>query len=538
MNKPTGFSLDPMWRQACGLLILIFAAGCATLPPGHDFPKTSSTAFDHPEDTRLGRQFAAAVQTHEGNSGYRMLQAGIEGFATRVQMLGAAEHTADLQYYIFREDQTGQLLTDAVLRAADRGVRVRILIDDAEKVDGDERIAALDAHPNIEIRVFNPFAYRGTATIFRAVEFTLEKGRLDYRMHNKLFLIDNAIGLVGGRNIGDQYFQIDPESQFGDDDIFAAGPIVKELSTVFDEFWNCSLAIPVEALDGKQPATVLENFRRTLAEHRREKRADGADYEKRVLTGEPLAGLLAGKAPLVWSKAQLVYDSPEKRRVVKGQAAGLLINDPVAAAAGAVEKELLVVSPFFVPGKQGMDLFDQLRARNVAVRVLTNSLEATPEIAAQSGYMHYRIPLLEEGVQLYEIRALLANTRGSGETQAIAQFGNYALHAKLFVFDRRSVFVGSMNFDQRSMQLNTEIGLLIDSPELAQQTAARFEAMTQPTASYAVQLRKGEGGEGEHLVWRTVENGKAIEYQREPARDARQRLEVRLLSLLPLDKEL
>jgi putative cardiolipin synthase len=185
-----------------------------------------------------------------------------------------------------------------------------------------------------------------------------------------------------------------------------------------------------------------------------------------------------------------------------------------------------------------MDLFSQLRSRDVVVRVLTNSLEATPEIAAQSGYMHYRIPLLEDGVQLYEIRALLASTKGSGETRAIAQYGNYALHAKLFVFDRRRVFVGSMNFDQRSMQLNTEIGLLIDSPELAQQTAARFEAMTQLAESYTVLLRKAKDGDREHLVWRTAQDGKTVEYAREPARDARQRLEVRLLSLLPLDKEL
>jgi putative cardiolipin synthase len=185
-----------------------------------------------------------------------------------------------------------------------------------------------------------------------------------------------------------------------------------------------------------------------------------------------------------------------------------------------------------------MQLLTALRQRKVRVRVLTNSLEATPELVAHSGYMHYRVPLLEQGVELYEVRSLLGDARGSGQTSRMAQYGNYALHAKLFVFDRRKVFIGSMNFDQRSMRLNTEIGLIIDSPELAQQTATRFEYMVQPANSYALALRPGGGAGAPRLLWRTQEGTQAVEYDTEPARDDSQRTRAQLLSLLPLDKEL
>src|SRR5471032_2561613 len=311
-------------------LLAAFLGGCATLPPGSSFPKTPSSAYAQPEETRFGRQFADAAREHGGNSGFRMLAVGVDGFLTRVQMVNAAERTIDLQYFIFRADETGRLLTDAVLRAADRGVRVRVLIDDGDTIAGDEQLVALDAHPQIEVRIFNPFAYRGHFVLFRALEFTFSAARLDYRMHNKLMDVDNSIALIGGRNIGDQYFQVDPKSQFADDDVFAAGPIVKELSATFDEFWNCAIAIPVEALaKGKTSDAALAEYRKVLTEHREEKKADGSDYASRVGTGEPLAGMLSGKLPLVWAHAHLVYDSPDKKHVDKDGMVGRLMQRPV-----------------------------------------------------------------------------------------------------------------------------------------------------------------------------------------------------------------
>ncbi len=522
------------------ILVAAFAGGCASLPPGSGYPRTASSALATPEETRFGKQFAIAAREHPGTSAFRLLTAGVDGFLTRVQMVNSAERTLDLQYFIFRADETGKLLTEAVLRAADRGVRVRILFDDGETVAGDGQIAALDAHPHIEVRVYNPFAYRGSSVFQRGLEFALNSSRLDYRMHNKLMVVDNSLALVGGRNVGDQYFQIDPESQMADDDVFAAGPIVNRLSGTFDEFWNCAIAIPVRALTGAMTSDeALAKYRKVLTEHREQVKEDGTDYASRIAKGEPLAGILAGRLPLVWAHAQLVYDSPDKKKVEKGEMVGRLMHKPVAAAVTAVQSELLMITPYLIPGPEGMEIFSDLRKRNVTVRVLTSSLEASTVLLAQAGYMqHYRLPLLEMGVGIYEIRSLLGNTRGSGETAKISRFGNYSLHAKLFVFDRQRLFVGSMNFDQRSMHLNTEIGLIIDSPALAQQAAARFEAMASPPNSYELILSKPGTGKSPLLAWRTQENGAMIDYDREPARSNGQRLKVKLFSIVAVDNEL
>jgi putative cardiolipin synthase len=528
-------------RLRLSLAILFVAAlgGCAALPPGSDYEKKASSALAHPETTRLGRQFEDASHAHGGNSGFRIIPVGADGFLMRMQMIHAAERTLDLQYFIFRGDDTGRLLTDAVLHAADRGVRVRVLVDDGETMAGDEQINALEAHHSIEIRIFNPFAYRGHSQWLRGAEYLFNASRLDYRMHNKLLVVDNAMALLGGRNIGDQYFQIDPDSQFADDDMFAAGPIARQISSTFDEFWNSALAIPAEALSGgKSSHAALTEHRKALHEEVRQAKAEGVDYVKRVAVGEPFDGILSGRMPLVWAHAHLIYDSPDKKTVEKGTMVGRLMHRAVAKAAEAVQSELLMVTPYLIPGKEGMKMFQDLRQRQVRVRILTSSLESATVLLAQSGYMHYRVPLLEQGVELYEIRSLLGNTRGSGETKAISRHGNYSLHAKLFVFDRKRLFIGSMNFDQRSMHLNTEIGLIIDSPELAQQVARRFEAMVQPVNSYRLALRPNVETGAPGLLWRTREGGKAVDYDTEPARSDWQLIKVHALSLLPLDDEL
>jgi putative cardiolipin synthase len=530
-------------RFARVTLVAALLGGCATLPPGADFPKIESVALDHPENTSLGGKFASASREHGGTSAFRIITVGVDGFLTRVQMIDGAERTLDLQYFIFRGDETGRLLTDALLRAADRGVRVRVLIDDGDTIAGDEQIIALNAHAAIEIRIFNPFAYRGHGKLQRTGELLFNASRLDYRMHNKLLVADNAVALIGGRNIGNQYFQMDPESQFADDDVFVAGPIVRQLSATFDEYWNSRLAIPAEALGRKQQtAAALADHREQASVRPRQSlqalKTGGIDYVKRIATSEPYAGIISGQLPLVWAHAQVVCDSPDKKHVENGALTGRLMTQPVGDAARAVQSELLMVTPFFIPADEEVQLLKDLRQRHVRVRILTNSLESTPELAAQSGYLHYRVPLLEDGMELYEVRSLLGNARGSGQTAKLSRYGNYALHAKLFVFDRRRVFIGSMNFDQRSKRINTEIGLIIDSPELAQQTVTRFDRMVRPDNAYALSWREAVGGAPAHLVWDTREDGKDVEYTQEPARSAWQRFDLRFLSWLPLDHEL
>lgn len=529
----------PLFRVACALLIGAMMVACSTLPPGHDYPRIDSRALAHPEHTSLGEMVELAAGQNPGKSGFRLLSFGVDAYLTRMQMIHAAERSLDLQYSIFRGDDTGRLMTQAALRAADRGVRVRILMDDGERITGDDQISPLTAHRSIEIRFYNPFAYRGTSHFLRGIEYIFNQSRLDYRMHNKLMVVDNAVALIGGRNIGDQYFQIDADEQYADNDVFVVGPIVKGLSASFDEFWNHPLSIPKEAL------SASKSSRRALTEHRQltideppQADADGTDLIGRVNSGEPFAGMISGRLPLVWAPAKIISDSPDKKSVTDGSMVGRLMHRPVANATLDAQSEVLMITPYLIPGDEGLELFRDLRRRGVRVRILTNSLTSSTIVLAHSGYIGYRVPLLEEGVELFEIRAELGNTRGSGQTAAMSRHGTYSLHAKVFVFDRQRIFVGSMNFDQRSMHLNTEIGLLIDSPELARELARRFEAMVQPANAYQVLLQPGNSENGQHLIWRTLEDDRMVDLLEEPARSTEQTSLVRILSLLPLDSKL
>jgi len=525
----------------CALAWLLGA--CAGNPAGAEYPRSPSVALEHPEGTHLGGEFDRAAQAHGGASGFRLITGGVDGFLARAQMIDAAEQTLDLQYYIFRGDETGRLLTDALLRAADRGVRVRVLVDDGDTVAGDEQLFALNGHRAIEIRIFNPFTYRGHSTLRRGIEFLFNASRLNYRMHNKLLVVDNSLALVGGRNVGNQYFQMDPDSQFADDDVVAAGPIVRQLSATFDEYWNSRFAIPVAALQRKaaahaEMAAHRERARSHPAELVQPSATGGGDYVTRIATGEPYAGLISGRLPLTWADAQVVCDSPDKKRVVEGQAAGELMTHAVLDAASRVQSELLMITPYFVPTAGELQVLTNLRQRGVPVRVLTNSLGSTVDVLAQAGYMHYRKPLVKQGVELHEVRAQLGNAKGSGQTTRLSRYGHYGLHAKVLVFDRNSVFIGSMNFDQRSRRLNTEIGLIIESQQLAIQSATRFDAMTQLANSYLLALRQDSANDTPTIVWRTDEHGAPVEYTREPSPTAWRRVEAHLLSLLPVAREL
>ena len=528
------------WVYSLALLAALgVGGGCAGLPPGAHFPKADSIALEHPEATPLGAQFAAAAQAHAGQSAFRLVPVGVDGFLLRAQMIDAAQKTLDMQYYIFKADETGKLLMEAMLRAADRGVRVRLLVDDLDNLGQDSQVEALDAHPNIEVRLFNPLRYRGKVKAIRGAEMLLWSPRVDHRMHNKLMVIDNSIALVGGRNIGDEYFQVDPDGQQGDFETFAGGPIVPELSKSFDVFWKSVMAIPAQALfEGESRPEALADFRQELREHRQEKREDGSDYYTRIATGEPLRGTLNGRIPLVWATASVEYDSPEKKAVDAGEKGGRLLRHAIGRAARETQEDLRMISAYFIPGEEGMRMFDKLRERGVEIHLLTNSLAANPERTAQSGYMHYRERLLTDGVDLHEIRPDPESTRGTAQSAKMSSYGNFGLHTKLYIFDRKKIFIGSMNFDQRSLHLNTELGLMIESPELASQGARLFDALTQPANSYHVTLEK-DGKDGTpHLAWHTEEDKQPVTLVREPAKDDWQRMSVEMLSLLHFDSEL
>jgi cardiolipin synthase C len=512
--------------------LALLAAGCATLPPGADLPKSVSHALAEPEKTALGRQFAGTERKHPGLSGFRLLPVGIDSFLLRMEMARAAQRTLDVQSFVLQDDRTGKLLLEALLQAADRGVRVRILLDDYGLVGRDAELGALAQDRNVEVRIFNPFAYRGSLEFLHKAELIANLPRLNYRMHNKLFIADNELGVVGGRNIGDAYFQTSPEFEFGDYDVIAAGPIVKRVSESFDAYWNSDLAIPIQALAGPIPPDALAVYRRTLAAHR--EALAGEAYMPSLAANRPLAGILAAPSSLTWASAEVIYDSPEKSRVENGEQSGYLLRKRLGEVARETRSELIIVSPYLVPGPKALEFFRTLHERHVRVRILTNSLASTDQPVVHSGYQKTRVPLLEAGVELYEVRPWLGQPVVHGDSLKSPSAGPYALHAKVFVFDRKRLFIGSMNLDPRSLRVNTEVGLIIDSPELAREVARRFGEIAQPANSYVVALDGSGPGGAPSLVWRTLENGKPQEYRTEPGAAPGRRIEADALSLLPL----
>ena len=521
--------------SCCALLL----CACTSLP-GRDYPRKPSPLAAQAPNPELVQPFRAAARAHGTESGFRLYSVGIDGLLLRLELIEAAHSSLDLQYYIFHGDESGKLITEALSRAATRGVRVRILVDDVETVRGDEQLYGLAGAPNVEVRIFNPWRYRGHNSLARGLEYLFGHSRLDFRMHNKLLIADGAVAVFGGRNIGDQYFQVDPAWQFADDDVLTAGPAVQDLAVSFEEFWESQLAIPVQALlpakatDAAAAQALAERV--TVPE-----KAAAADpnYPQKLAAKEPLASVLAGRAPLDWARAEVAVDNPYKGQQSQTQVhISNLLFGPVAAAIDNTRTEFSMVTPYLVPSPHEMRLLEDLRARGRTVRILTSSLEAESSSVAQAGYMHYRKRLVESGVQLYEIRARPENPRGTGQSEKMSRYGNYSLHAKLLVFDRSAMFVGSMNYDQRSRRLNTEDGVIIHSVPLSEQTAQRFDLLTQPENAYAVSLQEQVPGDKPELTWSTVKSGERVTLHSEPARSAWQKFEVHFLELFPIDREL
>jgi cardiolipin synthase C len=517
--------LSALWTLSL-LALSLFLHGCAQAPT-RPLDLAPSHALTNPLDTNWGRRFARNDDRSQSLSGFYVLQAGVDGLAARIQIIRGAERTLDLQYFILRGDATGSLIREELRIAADRGVRVRLLVDDGDTAAGDEKILELDGYHDMQVRVFNPFSYRGHNRILRNLDFVFHKQRLDYRMHNKLLVADNAVALVGGRNIGDQYFQVDPVSQFADVDLFTVGADVRALSGSFDEFWNSDVAVPAALLTRRGKSGTDSTRPAALA----------PDYIARIESGQPLSRMLSESATLTWAGGKVLYDSPEKRLVERQRSRGRLMSNAVEKEIEESTSDVVIVSPYFVPTEHELELLQSARSRRVMVRILTNSLETNPQLAAHSGYAKVRVPLLRSGVSIYETRAKLDSVAGSGESRRIARYGTYALHAKMYVFDGRRVFLGSWNYDQRSLRINTEIGILIDSPPVAGEILHRFEEMVSPKEAYHVVLDSTDTNTP-RLVWNTELDQKQQVLKAEPSRGWWQRLEARLLALLPIDAEL
>ncbi len=470
-------------------------------------------------DTRLGRAVDSLVAAHPTRSGIVPLADGRDAFAARALLAAAADRTLDIQYYIWHADMSGMLLFEAVRQAAGRGVRVRLLLDDNDTAGMDTILAALDSHPNIEVRLFNPFARRR----WRYLDYLTDFSRLNRRMHNKSFTADNQVTIIGGRNVGDEYFGAGQGPLFVDLDVMAIGPVVNDVSTDFDRYWASASSYPAASVLAPASSAGLAHVTDSAAHLERDPAA--VAYVQALARQPFVRDLLSRTLDFEWAATKMVSDDPAKG--LGRAASGGLLTDRLRQAIGGPTSELELVSPYFVPGSEGVDAFATMAGRGVKVTVLTNSLEATDVAPVHAGYAKRRKPLLEAGVKLFEMKreASGASTRARGLTGSSGS----SLHAKTFSVDRSRVFVGSFNFDPRSERLNTEMGFVIDSPELARRIADNF-AKEIPERSYEVRLSTSR-----KLRWVERSNSGEIVHDVEPGTTFLERAMVAVLSVLPID---
>ncbi|MDM0104035.1 phospholipase D family protein [Variovorax sp. J22R24] len=515
-------------RALVAFLLGLLISGCASLP-GH-VERIESTALSNTDETRLAKAVRPGTSAHPGKSGIHPLPVAEDAFAARIVLTQLADRSLDLQYYIWHGDTTGQLLWEAIWKAAERGVRVRLLLDDANTGGLDPTLAALDAHPNIEIRLFNPFANRG----FRAGDFATDFARVNRRMHNKSFTADNQVSIVGGRNVGDEYYGANMEVGFQDLDVMAIGPVVREVSREFDLFWNSASAYPAASMlppaDSDSAARLREKWDQV------HKSPEAQRYIEAVRQTPLLRQLAGNQVDFEWTTARVIHDNPAKV-LDRTDRKDLQMLPLLTEALGKPQNELDLVSPYFVPGQGGTKTLTTLARNGIKVRVLTNSMSATDVSPVHAGYSKYRKELLQSGVTLYELKPGIAvppPDRDDDKSRGLPGSGSRAssaasLHAKTFAVDRNRIFVGSFNLDPRSAHLNTEMGVIIDSPALAGRLAQQLD-MAIPKAAYQVRL-KPDGG----MEWidRTPQ-GETI-HTTEPGSGALKRGWINFLEILPIE---
>ena len=513
--------------RIAGLTALSLVAACATLP--ENVGRKETFACPDTGDTFLGRKIAPEALAHPGASGFHLLGNGLDAFVARSVLAHVAERSIDVQYYLYHDDLVGRLLTWQLLQAADRGVRVRLLVDDMDLAGRDPGAVALDSHPNVEVRIFNPFSRKRG----RTSQFLTRYGSVTRRMHNKSFTVDSQATILGGRNIGNEYFEADPDLAFADLDVIGVGPVARDVSIAFDRYWNNELAYPVSVLIDK-PSTPEETGR--MRQRLDEFVAAQADsvYLKALRESDLADRIRKGQLETSWGSAVVVYDRPEKMLHEKGEKEYQLTPQLKPYVEG-VQKELIIFSPYFVPGDAGTAFLTGLAARGVRVRILTNSLASNDVSVVHAGYAGYRKPLLRGGVELYEMNRKLTREQRE-EKKGTGGSSKASLHAKSFVFDREQVFIGSMNLDPRALIHNTEIGVVLTSPEIAQGMGDWFDNNIDRLA-FRLELKRGENG-SEKLLWHGIVDGTPQTFDVDPYTGFWKRLGIGFIGILPIESQL
>jgi putative cardiolipin synthase len=506
------------------LLVVLIALTSACATPDFDAPKPESTAIAAAGDTRMDKAVERLTALHPGKSAFMLQNDGIDALATRIHLAERAERSIDAQYYLISNDVTSVLFLSSLLSAADRGVRVRLLLDDVLTSGQDRAFSVLNAHPNVEIRLFNPFVRRN----WRILDGLTGFKRVNRRMHNKSFTVDNRMTIIGGRNIGAEYFAARKDMNFGDLDVLGFGPVVQDVSRMFDRYWNDELAMPVTSLidPPEDPEAELAWAHERIALAREE--VQSTPYAEALV--ENLDDVTEiDRHDFTWASWRLVYDDPEKARTDELADKAASIRTPLVESLKTAQDELIIVSPYFVPNKKTLQGLQDFIDRGIRITVITNSLAATNHAMVHSGYGPSRKPMLEMGVALYEVKpdSAVSGTDESGIRKAIG-----ALHTKGFIVDRKELFVGSFNWDPRSAYINTELGIIIESPEMASAAVDRTY-LWLPKGAYRVILT--EQGD---LAWVESTDDKPIIYTKEPKTSWGRRFKAGLYGLLPIKGQL
>jgi len=496
------------WRRAApAYLAALLLAGCGTLP--QQVERAESTALKPSPDSPLVRIAQASIPSPE-LSGFRLMPVGVYALDTRIQLARRAKHSLDLQYYLIQNDATGRLLLRNVRDAALRGVRVRLLVDDLYTTGGDPLFIGISAFPNVEVRLFNPFCCGRESLINKYTASLADFGRLNHRMHNKLFIADGAMVVAGGRNIADEYFMRSMTDNFVDMDAFIVGAVVPQLAVIYDTYWNSAQVYPVQSIihTDLNREQLQRSFNSLVDE--------GEQMMSLTLPPVDILGygpinedLDAGRLGLIWGKATAFADSPAKvtatsDEMARSMSVSMNIMDMVMAA----RTEVVISSPYFIPGPRGVAAFGELRKRDVKVTILTNSLASNDEPLVHTGYARYRSELLKSGVDLYELSPtrILRNKRLMFPGMSVGR-----LHAKTAVFDRSKVFIGSMNLDPRSASKNTELGIIAEAPQLAREVI-RVIHISKLQSAYRLRF----GPDGQKLEWLTMDDEGDVVLSEEP----------------------
>lgn len=463
---------------------------------------------------------------HPKLSGFYPLADGVDAFVARLALIEAAQHTIDVQYYLYHRQQTTYLLTAYLLAAAERGVRVRLLLDDMSQADSEFDLGALAFHPNFEVRLFNPFPNR----TFRALGLITNFNQLSRRMHNKSFIVDNQMFITGGRNIGNAYFAAEDRSAFIDLDVLSVGNVVPEASKAFELYWNHQLASSIEALRGDSDQQLLDSISKKLKAYLLTH--EDSDYVKQLESSEFTRKLTADEIYFDWQQAELFYDHPDKLlNSVDEKSANM--SPSLFKAMGEPEEKAVIVSPYFIPKDEGVDLLASWIKKGVNVTVLTNSLAATDVASVYAGYGQYRASLLRAGIKLWELKPREQTTlKNKKENKRLTGSSQSSLHAKTMAMDDKQIFVGSLNLDPRSFNLNTEMGVLIQSEKLSSMLS-HWAAMKMPEYAWQLELKESESDE---IIWRDMITGEV--FTTEPKASSWRRFQAWFMSLFPIENVL